>query len=329
VSPGRGCYARGSVSCPRPLLFALALASITCLREPGFVCEESAQCVAAKDGVCTDLGWCAYPDVTCESGLRFGDSAPEDAAGIWVGDVEDEPPVSLCGNGVVDELESCDDRNREPDDSCHPQCVEPGTVLWTVRWDGEAHSEDKAFGLAIDPANESFYVSGFTTSIVSEKQDILLQRRWIETGGLVWSRSHAGDAHGDDSGENVAVDSDGNAIVTGVEITNAGGADMWLRAYATDGEELWTTRHDDAGGIERGDGVAITASGEIVVVGSAGIDRGGGMIDADIWMARYDRSGTPLGAPTRTVPVRHDQPPPQRRVRLLTRSGQNPLTHRA
>jgi len=279
-------------------VLAFALASSTCLRDPGFVCEDSAQCVAAADGVCTDLGWCAYPDGECASGLRFGESAPDEVANACVGETSDEPPVSLCGNGVVDELESCDDHNREAGDSCHPQCAEPGTVLWTVRYDGEAHGEDKGYGIAIDPASASFYISGFTTSIAAEKQDILVQRRWIETGGLVWSRSHAGDGRGDDTGENVAIDSDGNAIVAGVEFTTAGGPDVWLRAYDVDGAELWTTTHDEQGGIERGDGVAITASGDIVVVGSAAIDRGGGMLDADAWIARYDRNGNPRGAPS-------------------------------
>jgi cysteine-rich repeat protein len=279
-------------------LLACVLGSSTCLREPGFVCEDSAQCVAAEDGVCTDVGWCAYPDDACASGQRFGEFAPDDVAGVCVGEQDDEPPQSLCGNGVVDELETCDDHNRDAGDSCHPQCVEPGTVLWTVRWDGEAHSEDKAFGIAIDPANQSFYISGFTTTLATEKQDVLVQRRWIETGGLVWSRSHGGDARGDDSGENVAIDASGNAIVAGVEITTIGGADVWLGAYDVDGAELWTTTHDEQGGIERGDGVAITANGDIVVVGSAAIDRGGGMVDADVWTARYDRDGNALGVPT-------------------------------
>jgi hypothetical protein len=72
---------------------------------------------------------------------------------------------------------------------------------------------------------------------------------------------------------------------------------VWLRAYDADGGELWTTTHDDQGGIERGDGVAITTDGDIAVVGSAAIDRGGGMLDADVWVGRYDRMGNPRGAP--------------------------------
>ncbi|HET6582079.1 MAG TPA: hypothetical protein VFG69_01505, partial [Nannocystaceae bacterium] len=194
----------------RPAVLALALASTTCIRDPGFVCTDSQQCVAAAEGVCTDLGGCAYPDGECASGLRFGASAPDELAGVCVGDEPQEPPVSQCGNGTIDELETCDDHNRLPGDACHPQCVDPGTVLWTVRWDGEGHSEDKGYGLAIDPASASFYVSGFTTTLATEGQDVLLQRRWIETGELVWSRSYGGDGRGDDSGENVAVDANGN-----------------------------------------------------------------------------------------------------------------------
>jgi len=276
-------------------VLALALASSTCLRNPGFVCEDDAECVSAPDGVCTSAGHCAYPDDECPSGLRFGESAPESLANDCVG--EQGPPTSLCGNGVVDELETCDDRNRVAGDACHPQCVEPGTVLWTMRWDGEAHGEDKAFGIAIDPASATFYIAGFTTSVVTDGQDTLVQRRWIENGELIWSRSTGGDARGDDTAENVAIDAAGDVLATGVVFTEAGTADVWLRKYGADGEERWTVIDDDMGGVERGDGVAVTASGDIVVVGSAHVDRGDGTFDADAWIRRYDGAGVPLAPP--------------------------------
>ena len=63
----------------------LALAPTTCLRDPGFACEEATQCIAADGGTCTSAGHCAYPDDDCASRLRYGESAPTGFAGIWVG----------------------------------------------------------------------------------------------------------------------------------------------------------------------------------------------------------------------------------------------------
>lgn len=275
----------------------LALASVTCLQDPGFVCEEATQCLAADAGVCTSAGHCAYPDDDCASRLRYGESAPTGFAGICVGEEHRDPPESLCGNGVVDELEDCDDHNREAGDACHPQCVEPGTVLWTVRYDGEAHGEDKGYGIAVDEESETFYVSGFTTVVAAEGQDTLVQRRWIETGELIWSKSAGGAGRVDDSAENVAVDGNGDVVAAGGLFDDAAESDAWLRKYGAEGDERWTVKYDDQHWTKRGDGVAVLSDGTVVIVGTEAVDRGGGDWDPDAWIARYDGAGTLLGEP--------------------------------
>lgn len=285
----------------RPAAIAV-IAIAACLRAPGYQCEDDSQCVRAQGGVCV-ADACAYPDDTCEGvGLRWDEYGPSELSRSCVdgdassgGSGDEGPPISRCGNGDVDGLEECDDGNREPGDTCHPQCVSPGTVLWTVTYDGEVHSEDKGFGVAIDASTQSFYVAGFSTVTTAEGNDTLLQKRWIEDGGLQWSRTEGGDARGDDTGENVAVDRDGNVVIVGTLIGAATDGDAFARKYDANGTLLWGFDHDEAGERDIAGGVAITSTDTVVVVGTVGVVRDDGF-DNDVWMTRLDSGGTPIGA---------------------------------
>lgn len=291
----------------RVVPISLVAAMAACIAGEGFPCSGDAQCKVSADGVCTDVGWCAYPDDDCDGGLRYGTSAPPKLADTCVpASGPDEPPVSHCGNGVIEPPETCDDGNRAAGDTCHPQCVAPGTVLWTVTYDGEAHSDDRGFVVAVDRSDQSFYVSGVTTVSAGAGQDILLQRRWVETGGLVWTAAQGGDASVADSGEGVAVDADGNVLFTGIIRTRATGADIWLRKVDPSGAELWTVTHD-GGGDDRGDGIAILPSGTIVVGGDVGSDEAAG-IGGDVWLQAFDPDGGERGTPmVRGMPNATDQ----------------------
>jgi cysteine-rich repeat protein len=292
----------------------VAIAWGACLADPGFACTQSDECVVHDAGRCEASGWCSYPDEACESERRYGPHAPGRVAGECVepgdgdtgstddgsestdeggSDGPDGPPVSACGNGQIDPGETCDDGNRSAGDTCHPHCVESGTVLWTVTYDGDAHSEDKGFGVAVDPARESFYVAGFE-SAGPGNEDILVQRRWIENGELVWSRTHGGDAGSSDFGEHVAVMPSGDVVVIGIEVTAARGGDVWLRAYDPDGNERWTTTHDEAGLRDHGHGVAVTPESTIVAVGAVTLE---GETETDAWIQRFDATGSRLGDP--------------------------------
>jgi hypothetical protein len=57
-------------------LVALAVASAGCISDPGFRCDDNAGCGApAVNGVCEPTHYCAFTDVTCTSGWRYGAEA--------------------------------------------------------------------------------------------------------------------------------------------------------------------------------------------------------------------------------------------------------------
>lgn len=88
-------------------------------------------------------------------------------------------------------------------------------------------------------------------------------------GNTLWLRSHDGDAHLLDRGLDVEVDPEGDVVVAGYESGADTNADLWLRKYDPEGQEIWTVV--DPAGPETGviaSGIAIDGAGNIAVVGS-------------------------------------------------------------
>lgn len=58
----------------------LALAATACLQPRRYQCTDDDQCrVGERTGSCiVDIGWCAYPDDDCDSGLRYSTLAAEE-----------------------------------------------------------------------------------------------------------------------------------------------------------------------------------------------------------------------------------------------------------
>ncbi len=54
---------------------------VACGSTDAFVCMDDSVCVnEGIGGVCQPLGYCSFPDPTCDSGYRYGDNAREDVA---------------------------------------------------------------------------------------------------------------------------------------------------------------------------------------------------------------------------------------------------------
>jgi hypothetical protein len=122
-----------------------------------------------------------------------------------------------------------------------------------------------------------------------------------------WARRMGGTGH--DIGVATAADASGNVVVTGRftgtadfgggPLASAGGFDVFLAKYASDGTHLWSRRFG-ATGNDLGNGVAIDAAGNVVIVGSfeQTVSFGGGSRTSaggwDVFVAKYSPEGSHL-----------------------------------
>jgi len=66
--------------CPWKLLLLLVPAC-GAIDPPPFHCESDEQCSqSAESGICSEVGFCAFRDETCESGYRYGAHADDELA---------------------------------------------------------------------------------------------------------------------------------------------------------------------------------------------------------------------------------------------------------
>ena len=172
-----------------------------------------------------------------------------------------------------------------------------GTLLW-IRQTGTA-TTDISHGVAVDGAGNAF-IAGRTLGNLSGPNagefDIFLAK-YDASGTLLWTRQT-----GTASGElafGVAVDSAGNAYITGYTQGNLGGPnagsdDIFLAKYDASGSLLWirqtgTAQNDVAYG------VALDGAGNAFITGYTNGNLGGPNAgEIDIFLAKYDATGVQL-----------------------------------
>ncbi|MEO7157307.1 MAG: SBBP repeat-containing protein [Vicinamibacterales bacterium] len=192
-----------------------------------------------------------------------------------------------------------------------------GAVLW-VRSLG-ASVDDAAYGLAVD-RNGDVVVTGYFRGNVDfgggvvpsngSFADVFVAKYAGSNGAYQWARTLYGPSV--DIGRGVAVDVNGNVVVTGSFqltvsdgatyqplMTSAGSVDFFLIKYSSTGNALWS-RSFGGSGDDVAYGVDVDSGGNIAVVGSFHntMDLGGGPLTsvglADTFIAKFSPSGSHL-----------------------------------
>jgi beta-propeller repeat-containing protein len=132
-------------------------------------------------------------------------------------------------------------------------------------------------------------------------------------GDPAWAHGFSSpDPTSEEYAQSVALRPNGNAVVVGrfdtsiafgaTQLTSMGGRDIFVAELDSQGDALWARRFGGPGGGDRGNGVAIDASGNIALVGSLpqSGDLGGGTVGSDteenVYAAVYDPGGQLLWA---------------------------------
>jgi len=192
-----------------------------------------------------------------------------------------------------------------------------GNHLWSKSFGGS--SDDYGYSVSVDSSGNVYITGGFESSTIDFGggtltnayigiADIFLAK-FDSNGKHLWSKRFGG-SYGD-YGSSVSVDSSGNVYITGYfwsstidfgggALTNAGGSDIFLAKFDSNGNHLWSKRFGGSDN-DYGNSVSVDSSGNVYITGyfySSTIDFGGGALTnagwADIFLAKFDSNGNHL-----------------------------------
>ena len=139
-----------------------------------------------------------------------------------------------------------------------------GTMRWASAYSGPADwniPEDVVTDLDGD-----VYVAGSSQGTLWDYLTI----KYDSLGETLWTRRYDGPAHGWDKASAVAVDSSGNAYVTGFSTGDSALYDYTTVKYSSSGQQCWVARYDGPGHLlDEAKAIAVMSSGDILVTGYA------------------------------------------------------------
>jgi outer membrane protein assembly factor BamB len=98
-----------------------------------------------------------------------------------------------------------------------------GAYVWTNNYPSIPSTVSVGTAIAVGPDN-NVYVTGYSPGTNSGNDIVTI--KYDNNGNQIWLQRYNGPGNGDDEGNAIAVDANGNVYVTGYETTAAGGTEM-------------------------------------------------------------------------------------------------------
>lgn len=187
---------------------------------------------------------------TSAAGTQASGTVGDDTSSTGAAEGSTGAPEPLCGNGVLDPDEGCDDGNHDDGDDCDSDCVPTEVIVWSVEQAGAGGQHDCA--ARVVATAQGVWVAGHMRD--AEATPDAWFARIGDDGGWLWQSSYA--SSDDDEATGLAVDGDGNAFVGGTYSSSA--EHVWIRRLDPQGVEVWShTWADDLVGAEVGIDLAL------------------------------------------------------------------------
>jgi uncharacterized delta-60 repeat protein len=140
-----------------------------------------------------------------------------------------------------------------------------GDTVWVRRYNGPENYVDGASAIALDGLH-NIYVTGRSYDTTGHLDYVTI--KYAPTGDTLWLRRYKGPGEGYDEASAIAVDSAGNAYVTGYSTGSATSTDYATIRYYPNGDTAWVRRYNGgANGSDYAKAIAIDDSGFVYVTG--------------------------------------------------------------
>jgi len=158
-----------------------------------------------------------------------------------------------------------------------------GDQLWVQRYNGPGNGGDNAFAIAVDGGGNVF-VAGYSTGTAGVAEYATI--KYSDAGVSLWTNRYHGIGTGSDEAHALAVDRNGDVVVTGHSSGSGSDYDYATIKYSGAGVPLWTNRYTILADTARATAVALDTNGNVFVTGYSD---GGGLATL-----KYSSEGTTL-----------------------------------
>jgi len=174
-----------------------------------------------------------------------------------------------------------------------------GSKQWVQRYNGSLNDDDSPAGIVLDTAG-SVYLTGYSTNVGSSADFATI--KYTPQGVERWVSIYNGPAGGNDQATGVAVDGGGNVYVTGPSAGIGTSRDYATIRYDSLGVRKWLIRYDGSSSAnDDAAGIAVDASGNVVVTGSSGFGISGTPSGGSIFATIKYQPVNPIFALSRTT----------------------------
>jgi|GEM_PF-737450 len=144
-----------------------------------------------------------------------------------------------------------------------------GDTAWVRRYDAPLHLNDYASAIAVDGSG-NVYVTGRTGQDSSYFNFDYTTIKYSTSGTELWVRTYNGPGDSLDWPTGIALDTSGNAYVTGYSLGIGTSSDYATIKYKPNGDTAWVRRYDGpVNGSDYANAIAVDNSGNIYVTGSS------------------------------------------------------------
>ncbi|MGB1015630.1 MAG: hypothetical protein ACPG4T_15950, partial [Nannocystaceae bacterium] len=195
-----------------------------------------------------------------------------------------ECAIPVCGNGLVEGFESCDDGDQDNGNGCNTDCRISGSLQWQILVNGPANGNDSGSDVAVD-TEQNIHFNGLligTGNVPLRWQaSVRPDKTPLGTSANNFPVNYVTKVYGLAAHKTVLVD-------VGIHSSALSNDNIWVRQRDADGQ-IWSHSLDAFGLDDAGIGVAIDGAGNVVVVGYESNEEG-----RDASLIKFDSTGETL-----------------------------------